>query len=70
MPKTQSQVALEYAEDPGWIERKLGEAAEIIRNETFIPIVGEECTFCSYHSVCPTKTGTIFEPSYQEDTDD
>ena len=70
MPKTQAQVALEYAEDPGWIERKLGEAAEIIRNETFIPIVGEECIFCSYHSVCPTKTGTIFEPSYQEDTDD
>jgi superfamily I DNA/RNA helicase len=70
MPKTQSQVALDCAEDPEWIERKLGEAAEIIRNETFIPIVGEECTFCSYHSVCPTKTGTIFEPSYQEESDD
>jgi hypothetical protein len=70
MPKTQSQVAIDFGEDPTWIELKLGEAAEIIRNETFFPIVGEECTFCSYHSVCPTKTGTIFESGYQEDADD
>lgn len=70
MPKIQGQRAIEFTETPSWIEQRLGEAAEIIRNESFYPIVGEACTFCSYHSVCPTKTGTIFSPTVIGETDD
>ncbi len=62
MPKIQGQAAIDFDQSPSWIEQRLGEAAEIIRNETFIPIPGEECRFCSYHSVCPVKAGTVFQP--------
>jgi RecB family exonuclease len=62
MPKVQGQPAIDFGQSPTWIEQRLGEAAEIIRNESFIPIPGEECRFCSYHSVCPTKSGTVFQP--------
>ncbi len=69
MPKVQGQPAIDFERSPTWIEQRLGEAAEIIRNETFIPIPGEECRFCSYHSVCPTKSGTIFQPLPPADHD-
>lgn len=62
LPKVQGQPAIDFEQSPTWIEQRLGEAADIIRNETFFPIPGEECRFCSYHSVCPTKTGTVFQP--------
>jgi superfamily I DNA/RNA helicase/RecB family exonuclease len=62
MPKIQGQAAIDFGESPSWIEQRLGEAAEIIRNEEFIPIPGEECRYCSYHSVCPVKSGTVFQP--------
>ena len=68
MPKVQGQAAIDFTQTPTWIEQRLGEAAEIIRSEAFIPIPGEECRFCSYHSVCPTKSGTIFsQPTSPED---
>lgn len=62
MPKIQGQPAIDFGQSPSWIEQRLGEAAEIIRNETFIPIPGEECRYCSYHTVCPVKSGTVFQP--------
>lgn len=69
-PKVQGQPAIDFSDQPTWIEERLGEAAEIIRNEAFIPIVGSECRLCSYHSVCPTKSGTIFDTRYEGDSDE
>lgn len=69
-PKIQSQSAIDFRQSPTWIELKLGEAADIIRNETFFPIEGEECRYCSYHAVCPAKTTSIFEPPRVVDSDD
>lgn len=64
--KVQEQAAIDFAEQPTWIELKLGEAADIIRNEEFIPIEGSHCRFCSYQSVCPKKSGTIFDSRYED----
>ena len=64
--KVQEQAAIDFTEQPTWIELKLGEAADIIRNEEFIPIEGSHCRFCSYQSVCPKKSGTIFDSRYED----
>jgi superfamily I DNA/RNA helicase/RecB family exonuclease len=53
-----------------WIGERLGQAAEIIRTENFIPIVGKQCDFCSFHDVCPTKTQSIFNRRQVGDDDD
>ncbi len=59
-PKIQAQEVIDFAQSPTWIEVKLGEAAEIIRTEAFTPWVNPSCRYCSYKSVCPTKSTDIF----------
>ncbi len=59
-PKIQAQEVIDFAQSPTWIEVKLGEAAEIIRTEAFTPRVNPSCRYCSYKSVCPTKSTDIF----------
>lgn len=70
MPKVQAQVALEssvaQAGSVSWIEQNLGIAAEIIRTEAFIPIPGNQCTFCAYHSTCPAQSTDIFRRTLED----
>jgi hypothetical protein len=59
-PKVQIQEAINFEDSPTWIEVKLGEAAEIIRSEAFVPQVNPSCRYCSYTLVCPTQSSDIF----------
>jgi len=59
-PKIQVQEVIDFARSPTWIELKLGEAAEIIRNEAFTPRVNPSCRYCAYREVCPTTSTDIF----------
>tara|TARA_B110000858_G_scaffold98649_1_gene113439 strand:- start:835 stop:1665 length:831 start_codon:yes stop_codon:yes gene_type:complete len=59
-PKVQIQEAINFDDSPTWIEVKLGEAAEIIRSEAFVPQVNPSCRYCSYTLVCPTQSSDIF----------
>ena len=42
-------------ERPTWVERKLGQAAHILRSEEFVATVGPACSYCSYKTTCPAK---------------
>jgi ATP-dependent exoDNAse (exonuclease V) beta subunit len=53
-PKVQFQEAL-GADEPTWVEVKLGEAAHILRTEAFAATVGPGCRYCAYRSTCPAK---------------
>jgi superfamily I DNA/RNA helicase/RecB family exonuclease len=66
-PKIQPQEAIDFSQSPTWIEVKLGEAAEIIRTESFIPKVNPSCRYCSYKSVCPTTSTDIFNRDVLEE---
>ena len=59
-PKVQIQEAINFDDSPTWIEVKLGEAAEIIRSEAFVPQVNPSCRYCAYTRVCPTQSSDIF----------
>ena len=59
-PKVQIQEAINFDDSPTWIEVKLGEAAEIIRSEAFVPQVNPSCRYCSFTLVCPTQSSDIF----------
>jgi RecB family exonuclease len=71
-PKIQPQEAIDFSQSPTWIEVKLGEAAEIIRTESFTPKVNPSCRYCSYKSVCPTTSTDVFNRGVVEEgeTDD
>jgi superfamily I DNA/RNA helicase/RecB family exonuclease len=71
-PKIQAQNAIDFSQSPTWIEVKLGEAAEIIRTESFTPKVNPSCRYCSYKAVCPTTSTDIFNREVIEEveTDD
>ncbi len=53
-PRVQTQEALP-SESPTWIDHKLGQAAEVIRQEAFEAQAGSACRYCNFHRVCPTK---------------
>jgi len=53
-PKVQMQEPL-TGEPPTWVEIKLGEAAEIIRSETFEARRNQHCDRCAYRSACPAQ---------------
>ena len=53
-PKVQVQAALELADEPTWVEQRLGTAVSIIRDETFDAHRGSVCTYCAFTRVCPT----------------
>jgi len=71
-PKIQPQEAIDFSQSPTWIEVKLGEAAEIIRTESFTQKVNPSCRYCSYKAVCPTTSTDIFNREVIEEveTDD
>jgi superfamily I DNA/RNA helicase/RecB family exonuclease len=68
-PKIQPQEVIDFAQSPTWIEVKLGEAAEIIRTESFTPRVNPSCRYCPYRAVCPTTSSDIFSRDVIEDGD-
>jgi superfamily I DNA/RNA helicase/RecB family exonuclease len=53
-PKVQFQEALDI-ERPTWIETRLGEAAELLRDEAFVATVGQGCRYCAYRTTCPAQ---------------
>ena len=53
-PKVQKQDALPK-ESPTWIELKLGEAAQTLRDEAFDARENDLCQFCAYQTSCPTQ---------------
>ena len=71
-PKIQPQEAIDFSQSPTWIEVKLGEAAEIIRTESFTPKVNPSCRYCPYKPVCSTTSTDIFNREVIEEveTDD
>jgi RecB family exonuclease len=54
-PKVQLQPAIDLTESPTWVEERLGEAVQIIRDESFAAHVCTACNFCAYKSVCPAQ---------------
>ncbi len=52
--RIQFQEALEE-ERPTWVERKLGQAASLLRSEEFTARVGPACSYCAYKTTCPAK---------------
>lgn len=54
-PKVQMQPPLPR-ESPTWVEIKLGEAAEIIRSETFEARRNQRCDRCLYRAACPAQS--------------
>ncbi len=68
-PKIQPQDAIDFSQSPTWIEVKLGEAAEIIRTESFTPRVNPSCRYCSYKAVCPTTSTDIFNREVIEEVE-
>ena len=52
--KVQFQEAL-GDDRPTWVEVRLGEAAQILRTESFAATPGRACTYCAYRSACPAK---------------
>ncbi|MDP4804860.1 MAG: ATP-dependent helicase [Candidatus Nanopelagicales bacterium] len=54
-PKVQLQPALDLTESPTWVEERLGEAVQIIRDERFAAHRCTACRFCAYTSVCPAQ---------------
>lgn len=53
-PKVQFQEPL-GGQSPTWIEVRLGEAAHLIRTESFPATTGPACRFCAYRSACPAQ---------------
>jgi RecB family exonuclease len=54
-PKVQMQAPLP-SESPTWVELKLGEAAEVIRSESFEARRNQHCDRCSYRTACPAQS--------------
>jgi RecB family exonuclease len=53
-PSTRTQPAVNLREaEPSWIESTMFEAAEIVRNEKFLPTLGDACKFCPIKNACP-----------------
>ena len=53
-PKVQMQEALAQ-ESPTWIELKLADAAQTLREEAFDARENSLCKFCAYRTSCPTQ---------------
>jgi RecB family exonuclease len=53
-PKVQLQPALDISEETTWVEQRLGEAVQIIRDEGFAAHRGSACRYCAFTRVCPT----------------
>ncbi len=59
-PKEQIQAPLPAAHaGDTWIERALGEAAQIIRGEDIAATPGKQCGFCTFTSICPEKNAQV-----------
>lgn len=60
-PKEQYQQPLPKSDDAGssWIERALGEAASIIRNERIVASIGKQCHHCAFTAICPEKNPQV-----------
>ena len=59
-PKEQVQAPLSAANaGDTWIERALGEAAQIIRGEDIAATPGKQCGFCTFTSICPEKNSQV-----------
>jgi ATP-dependent exoDNAse (exonuclease V) beta subunit len=54
-PRVQLQPALDLTESPTWVEERLGEAVQIIRDERFAAHRCTACRFCAYKAVCPAQ---------------
>ncbi len=52
--KVQFQGALP-PESPTWVEVRLGEAAQVLRDEGFVATPGMACRYCAYRSTCPAQ---------------
>lgn len=52
-PMLRTQKALSK-EDP-WIETKLIEAAQIVREEKYLPTISDQCSWCSIRTSCPLQ---------------
>ena len=52
-PKVQTQDPLPE-QRPTWVEVRLGEAVQVLRDEGFDAQRGGSCTFCQYKRVCPS----------------
>lgn len=58
-PKEQFQAPLSAEHGATWIERALGEAAQIIRSENIAATPGKQCSFCAFRSMCPEKNAQV-----------
>lgn len=58
-PKEQFQSPLEAESDSTWVERALGEAAHVIRNEDISAHIGKQCTFCHFSGICPARNPQV-----------
>lgn len=58
-PKEQFQSPLPDRTEATWIERALGQAAQIIRNETIVASAGKQCSYCAFRSMCPEKNAQV-----------
>lgn len=54
-PQVQMQPPLP-SESPTWVEIRLGEAAEVIRSESFEARRNQRCDRCSYRTACPAQS--------------
>jgi hypothetical protein len=59
-PKVQQQPAPgpddpEAPGGPTWIEVRIGQAAEALTRERFVPTPGDACRYCEFHLVCPAQ---------------
>lgn len=41
--------------EPSWVEIKLGQAAEVLRDDTIHATVGSACRFCAFATACPAQ---------------
>ena len=58
-PKEQFQGPLAADPDVSWVERALGEAAHIVRNEDIAAHVGRQCTYCHFVGMCPARNPQV-----------
>ena len=58
-PKEQLQSPLVADPDATWVERALGEAAQVIRSEDIAAHIGKQCTFCHFAGICPARNPQV-----------
>lgn len=56
-PKVQFQQPIpSEGSGPTWVELKLGQAAEVLRDDTIRATVGSACRFCAFATACPAQS--------------